>query len=373
MRSALLATRIKRCASRALLFSSCFPLPVIATGQGDIRLSNPSFESKPRIGIDAGTAPIEGWTDCGLAGFPGTSPPDIHPLPNNPWYDAASVSGKTYLGLVCRSNLTWESLSQILASPMEEGACYRFTCSLISLPDILVDLMDSPRAAILRIWGGSATCGRGELLGRSPALSHREWREYTFHLRPSQSWTAITLEAWYSTGEEAPHSGHLLVDAASALIRTDPATAPRGTIATVDVQPGPARQGNTPGISFRSGQPTIGRRIRMESLHFAMDSAELPPHAWAELETVYQMLREHPGMRIEIGGHTNTVPADAYCDALSLARAEAVRQWLLDRGIAPDRLLVRGYGKREPIIRYDAYSRAGRRRNQRVEIRVLSL
>jgi len=342
---------------------------VIATGQEDIRLANPSFESKPRIGIDASTKPIEGWTDCGLVDFPGTSPPDIHPLPKAPWYGALPVSGKTYLGMVCRSNLTWESLSQTLPIPMAGGACYRFTCSLISLPEILLDLTDSPKPAILRIWGGSSTCAREELLGQTPGIPHSEWREYTFHLRPSRAWTAITLEAWYSTGTDAPHSGHLLVDAGSALLGTDGAASPQGLVAVMEVP----QDATSPGMRSSSSQPVIGQRFRMPSVHFAMDSAELPPDSKADLEALYRFLREHAGLVIEIGGHTNTVPPDDYCDALSLARAEAVRNWLIDRGVLPERLQARGYGKKEPIIRYDPYSRMGRLKNQRVEIRILSL
>ena len=369
MRSLLQFPLKNRRALAMLTLAGCLLPAYVLSGQGDIRLANPSFESKPRIGIDASTRPIEGWTDCGLVDFPGTSPPDIHPLPKSPWYGASPVSGNTYLGMVCRSNLTWESLSQTLPTPMAGGACYRFTCSLISLPEILLDISDSPKAAILRIWGGSATCAREELLGQSPGIPHSEWREYNFHLRPSQSWLSITLEAWYSTGTDVPHSGHLLVDGASALLGTDGAASPQGLVAVMEVPPGSAVHA----MKSSSGPPAIGQRYPMPSVHFTMDSAELPPGSHADLEALYRFLREHPGMVIEIGGHTNTVPPDNYCDALSLARAEAVRNWLIDRGVLPDRLRAKGYGKRQPIIRYDPYSRAGRIKNQRVEIRIISL
>ncbi|MFS8159679.1 MAG: OmpA family protein, partial [Candidatus Roizmanbacteria bacterium] len=62
-----------------------------------------------------------------------------------------------------------------------------------------------------------------------------------------------------------------------------------------------------------------------------------------------------------------------YCNALSTARAKAVQEYLISQGIAESRLHYKGYGKHDPLIPYDKYNRDARLKNQRVEIKILSL
>jgi outer membrane protein OmpA-like peptidoglycan-associated protein len=74
---------------------------------------------------------------------------------------------------------------------------------------------------------------------------------------------------------------------------------------------------------------------------------------------------------IEVGGHTNSLPADEYCDRLSTARAKAVVEYLIEKGVDPGKVQFKGYGKKKPIA--DNKTRFGREKNQRVEIKILSL
>jgi outer membrane protein OmpA-like peptidoglycan-associated protein len=74
---------------------------------------------------------------------------------------------------------------------------------------------------------------------------------------------------------------------------------------------------------------------------------------------------------IEIGGHTNGVPDHLYCDKLSTARAKSVAEYIHDKGISPERITYRGYGKRQPIATNNSVE--GRRKNQRVEVKILQL
>ena len=367
-----------------------------ATGQGTIALDNPSFDAKPRIGIDRGTTPIPGWTDCGLTEFPGTSPPDIHPLPREPWYqNVEPVDGGTYLGLVTRQRDTWESVSQRLATPMVPGTCYRLTGYLVQMPAPRegMDPVDQP--AILRIWGGLGDCDRGELLGESPALRSRGWQFHTFILCPTAAFTHITLEAYYTPGYTKAYAGHLLIDALSDLEST---TKPSNAAAITSVVADPpdrvvigrkaaSRRGASSGGNAASGpdfQPQIlralmpgklriGQTIRIDALHYGADAIEVPANAYAALDELALYLSLFPKTVIEIGGHTNTIPPEAYCLELSMARALAVRQYLLARGASADQVLAKGYGKSAPIIPYDKYNRAGRSINQRVEIRIHAL
>ena len=63
----------------------------------------------------------------------------------------------------------------------------------------------------------------------------------------------------------------------------------------------------------------------------------------------YLGFKNHNKVRIEIGGHTNGLPSHDYCDKLSTARAKAVYDYLVSKGINPERLTYKGYGKRRKI------------------------
>ena len=73
---------------------------------------------------------------------------------------------------------------------------------------------------------------------------------------------------------------------------------------------------------------------------------------------------------VEIGGHTNGLPKDDFCDSLSALRAKAVAEYLMHKGIPKERMTYVGYGRRKPID--TNATREGRARNQRVELKILS-
>jgi len=72
---------------------------------------------------------------------------------------------------------------------------------------------------------------------------------------------------------------------------------------------------------------------------------------------------------MEIQGHTDNVGDDAQNMALSQARADAVRQWFIDHGIAADRLIAKGYGETQPVA--DNATPDGQAQNRRVEFKLL--
>jgi outer membrane protein OmpA-like peptidoglycan-associated protein len=70
--------------------------------------------------------------------------------------------------------------------------------------------------------------------------------------------------------------------------------------------------------------------------------------------------------RIAVIGHTDSTGSDATNNALSVERAQSVRDYLAGRGVSPTRIRTEGHGEREPIA--DNGTDAGRARNRRVEI-----
>lgn len=73
--------------------------------------------------------------------------------------------------------------------------------------------------------------------------------------------------------------------------------------------------------------------------------------------------------RVEIGGHTDSTGDEDYNLKLSRERAETVRDALIKRGVAPQRLVAKGYGESEPIA--PNLTRAGRAKNRRVDFSIL--
>jgi outer membrane protein OmpA-like peptidoglycan-associated protein len=116
---------------------------------------------------------------------------------------------------------------------------------------------------------------------------------------------------------------------------------------------------------------TLGQTIRVDKLYFEADSATIKPASFAVLEEIYTFLSENDNVVIEVGGHTNSLPEDAYCDKLSTSRAKNVAGYLYEKGIPESRISFKGYGKRQPIASNQTVD--GRRKNQRVEIKIVSL
>lgn len=168
-----------------------------------IKLANPSFEGEPQ---DATTP--QGWDACGLY-----STPDILP---GPWgvYQKPD-EGKSFIGLISREDGTWEYLGQQLSKPMKKNQCYNFSVKLARS----TGYVGYNRPLRFRIWGGSKSCGKEELLGASPAIKHLDWKNYEFNFFPKKNYTFITLEAYYVGKEQ--YRGNLLIDNCSSIETCD--------------------------------------------------------------------------------------------------------------------------------------------------------
>jgi OOP family OmpA-OmpF porin len=112
--------------------------------------------------------------------------------------------------------------------------------------------------------------------------------------------------------------------------------------------------------------PAVPRKLTLEGVNFDSDSARLRPESIAVLDSAAATLREWGEVRVEVAGHTDSVHSDAYNLRLSQRRAEAVRAFLIDRGVAAARLTARGYGESQPVA--DNGTAQGRSKNRRVEL-----
>jgi OOP family OmpA-OmpF porin len=112
--------------------------------------------------------------------------------------------------------------------------------------------------------------------------------------------------------------------------------------------------------------PPEPKPLVLEGVNFDNDKATLRPDAIGILERAAIALKEWGNVKVEIAGHTDAVASDDYNQALSERRANAVRDFLISRGIAADRLTARGYGESQPIA--DNGTEEGRAQNRRVEL-----
>lgn len=109
--------------------------------------------------------------------------------------------------------------------------------------------------------------------------------------------------------------------------------------------------------------------FRTLQVNFEFDRSDLLTSSLPTLEAVAEVLRRHHALRVEVAGHTDSVGAEAYNQALSRRRAEQVAGYLVELGIDPGRLHAAGYGERRPLL--SNATATGRALNRRVEFSVL--
>src|SRR5204863_7216708 len=108
-----------------------------------------------------------------------------------------------------------------------------------------------------------------------------------------------------------------------------------------------------------------GLIVNMTDVVFDTGKSTLKPGAREKLAKISGIILAHPGLKIEVEGHTDSVGTDELNQTLSENRADAVRAFLIQGGINPDLIVARGFGKSKPVASND--TAAGRQLNRRVE------
>jgi len=103
-----------------------------------------------------------------------------------------------------------------------------------------------------------------------------------------------------------------------------------------------------------------------KTIYFKTNSAEFTEKTYPVLDAIVIIMQKYPTAKFRIEGHTDSVGSAEYNMKLSQRRAEAVKQYLISKGISPDRLEAVGYGETRPIA--SNATAAGRAKNRRVEI-----
>lgn len=114
----------------------------------------------------------------------------------------------------------------------------------------------------------------------------------------------------------------------------------------------------------------VGETLKVEELFFDINSFDITESSKPALDEIFSVLQKNASIKIEIGGHTNRNCDTKYCNTLSTNRAKSVVDYLVSKGISSRRLAYKGYGKTKPVT--FAQSATAQKKNQRVEIKILS-
>ena len=114
----------------------------------------------------------------------------------------------------------------------------------------------------------------------------------------------------------------------------------------------------------------VGTKVVLHNLFFATNKTQILPESEQALDELSTFMSQHPALAIRITGHTDNVGSDQANQILSEGRANAVRDELIKRGVASDRIEAEGKGESEPIA--DNATEEGRAKNRRVEFTIIA-
>ena len=118
-------------------------------------------------------------------------------------------------------------------------------------------------------------------------------------------------------------------------------------------------------------QKTLNDILKHKRVEFVYAKEILTPKSRKIIDQIVEILKEHPNVNVEIGGHTDSNGDAKRNLKLSQRRAEAVKRYLVKKGIAESRLIAKGYGENKPLVKND--TETNRQTNRRVEFKVINI
>lgn len=118
----------------------------------------------------------------------------------------------------------------------------------------------------------------------------------------------------------------------------------------------------------------INKAIKLENIYYDFDKSNIRPDAAKELDKLVAILKENPTIWIELGSHTDSRGNDQYNQWLSQSRANSAVQYIIDRGIAKNRITAKGYGESIPVngcVNGVKCSEADYQLNRRTEFKIV--
>jgi OOP family OmpA-OmpF porin len=113
----------------------------------------------------------------------------------------------------------------------------------------------------------------------------------------------------------------------------------------------------------------VGETVRLNNIFFDLAKATLRNESFPELDRVVKYMNDNPSMEIEMSGHTDNIGTEQANNTLSQDRADAVKNYIVSKGIAEARIVSKGYGKNKPLVSND--TEENKQLNRRVEFTIL--
>ena len=121
----------------------------------------------------------------------------------------------------------------------------------------------------------------------------------------------------------------------------------------------------------------INKIFQVENIYYNFNKWDIRDDAAKELDKLVQLLIDNPEIKIELGSHTDSIDDNSYNLQLSQRRAESAVRYIVQHGIAPDRIVAKGYGEERPIARNTnpdgTDNPVGRQKNRRTEFKILEV
>ncbi len=112
-----------------------------------------------------------------------------------------------------------------------------------------------------------------------------------------------------------------------------------------------------------------GEKIVLRNIFFDFNKATLRNESILELNRVVEVMNKNPSIIVEIAGHTDDIGSEEFNYELSLRRANAVVNYLIEHGVESKRLIAKGYGKTSPLV--PNIDEESRQLNRRVEFKII--
>lgn len=94
----------------------------------------------------------------------------------------------------------------------------------------------------------------------------------------------------------------------------------------------------------------LGCKLNLQPIYFDFDRYNIRKDAAVELAKILVAMQEYPDLVINIESHTDQRGSEEYNETLSSKRAAATRSWLIEKGVAAERLTAKGFGESQPLI-----------------------
>lgn len=339
-----------------ITFFSLFTISLLS--QNNL-VPNPSFEEINPTANSTHVAFIKNW--MGANACPGdyyyrNNPDKSSDVPANLFGNQESHTGNAYTG-ICLEDGFVEYIEAELIKPLIKGQEYKVSFFISradkrrsSVKEMGVLFLDRKKEYFLS--GGIKLKPQIEFLNEDGYKNETEWTELSANYIAEGSETVIIIGHFIYNQPKGYTGGkaHYYID----------------DVSIIPLNETSADSSQTSEVIVAANKETVTDTLRLEDLNFKFGTDELEGDYDIKLKQAVNYLLNHPKKTVKVEGHTDNVGSEQTNSKLSEARAKAVANYLILKGIDKNHISYRGYGSSHPIESNN--TDLGRKRNRRVDL-----